>query len=478
MLINKGSVEMGILKKFFNIKGVDLADDTSSLSDLYKKSISIAWPATVEGALISIIGSVDMMMVGTLGSEAIAAVGITGQPRMILLILAQALCVGTTALIARRKGEGNQAAANSVLSQSMWIVTILGIIMMLLGYIFAEPFMKLAGANSDTLEMSTSYFKIISLSFVFSYWSLCLCAAMRAIGKTRITMITNITANVVNVILNYCLIGGKLGFPKMGINGAAIATAVGTTVSCVISFWFATRPDGYIRFRLRLPKFDKLTLDGLMKVGSSSMVEAVCLRLGFLLNSKLIAGIGTAELAAYQIVQSSTSLSFTLGDGISAAGATLVGQSLGEKRPDLAMAHVRISRKLSIITSVALMIVIFIFRNQIPLLFNDEAPIVAGAALSFLVVIFGILPQNGRVVYSGCLRGAGDVKYVAMCSLVSVTVLRPIFTWLFCYPLNKAFPALQLAMTGPWIAFVLDCFIRDWLLSARVKRGKWLGIRL
>jgi len=469
---------MGLIKNFFALKDVTLEKNSPSVTELYKKSISIAWPATIEGALISIIGSVDMMMVGTLGSEAIAAVGITTQPRMILLILAQALCVGTTALIARRKGEGDQAAANSVLNQSMYIITLIGILMTFVGFVFARPFMAFAGANADTIDMSTSYFRIIACAFIFNYWSLCLCAGMRAIGKTRITMVTNITANVVNVILNYCLIGGNLGFPKLGIEGAAIATATGTFVSCCISFWFATRKDSYIRFRLRLPKFDRNTLGGLLKVGSSSIVEAVCLRLGFLMNSKLIAGIGTAELAAYQIVQSSTSLSFTLGDGISTAGATLVGQALGAKRRDLAMANVRISRKLSVITSIALMIVVFIFRDKIPLLFKDEAHIVAGASLSFLVVIFGILPQNGRVVYSGCLRGAGDVKYVAMCSLVSVTILRPIFTYLLCYPLNKAFPTLQLAMVGPWVAFVLDCFVRDALLSRRVKQGKWLSIKL
>ena len=469
---------MGILKRFFSLKDVEIENDSPKLGELYKKSISIAWPATIEGALISIIGSVDMMMVGKLGSSAIASVGITTQPRMILLILAQALCVGTTALIARRKGEDNREAANSVLNQSMALITVIGILMTLLGHFFAEPFMRLAGANSDTLGMSTAYFRIISLGFIFNYWSLCLCAGMRAIGKTRITMITNISANVVNVILNYCLINGNLGFPALGIEGAAIATAIGTFVSCMIAFWFATRPDGYLRFRLKIPRFDRNTLSGLAKVGSSSMVESVCLRLGFLLNAKLIAGIGTAEMAAYQIVQSSTSLSFTLGDGISTAGATLVGQALGARRKDVAMANVRISRKLSIITSIALMIVIFIFRNKIPLLFNREPEIVAGAALSFIVVIFGILPQNGRVVYSGCLRGAGDVRYVAMCSLISVTVLRPIFTWLFCYPLNRALPELQLAMTGPWIAFVLDCFIRDALLSMRVKKGRWLSIRL
>lgn len=468
---------MGLVKRLFGLKGVDLSQ-IPSLGTLYKNCINIAWPATIEGALMSIISSIDMMMVGTLGSEAIAAVGITTQPRMILLILAQSLCIGTTALIARRKGEDNQSAANSTLSQSMYIITILGIIMTLVGYIFAEPFMYLAGANEDTIGLSTAYFKIIALSFIFNYWQLCLCAGMRAIGKTRITLATHLTSNLVNVFLNYCLIGGNLGFPALGIEGAAIATSTGTVVSSFIAFGFAMRRDGYLRFRFTLPRFDKATLSGLVRVGSSSIIESVGLRIGFLLNTRLISGIGTAEMAAYQIVQSSTSLSFTIGDGISAAGTSLVGQSLGAKRPDMAMAYVRISRRLSLFTSLALMIALVIFRDYIPLLFSDEQHIIAGASMSFLVVVFGIISQNGRVVYSGCLRGAGDVKYVAMCSLLSVTIMRPIFTYLLCYPLNDQFPVLQLAMVGPWVAFVLDSFIRDFMLTHRVKKGQWLRIKL
>ena len=99
---------MGLVKKLFGLKGIEFENDTPPLGQLYKRNLAIAWPATIEGALMAIIGSIDTMMVGTLGSEAIAAVGITTQPRMILLILAQALCVGTTALIARRKGEDDR----------------------------------------------------------------------------------------------------------------------------------------------------------------------------------------------------------------------------------------------------------------------------------------------------------------------------------------------------------------------------------
>ena len=450
--------------------------ETTELKSLYKKTMAIAWPSTVEGALMSIIGSVDTMMVGTLGAASIAAVGLTGQPRMILLILAQALCIGTTALCARRKGANNQAGANSCLHQSLTLITFVGIIMTLIGYFGAEWLMKLGGANEDTLELSVSYFRIISLVFLPSCWQLCICAAMRAIGKTRITMVTNITANLVNVTLNYILINGKLGFPALGVKGAAIATACGTCVACLICVFVVLKKGGY--YHLALPKFDRDTLNGLTKVGSSSMVEAVCLRAGFLILARLIAGIGTNAFAAYQIVGQVTSLSFTLGDGVATAGTSLVGQSLGAKRKDLAMAHAGVAYKVGIIVSIMLMIVITVFSRQIAMLFTTDEEIIRGVTLSLYVVILAMQPQNGRVILSGALRGAGDVKFVAVCALLSVTLLRPILTYIFCYPVANMFPGLQIAVLAPWVAFLIDAIVRDRLMHHRLKQGKWLDIKL
>lgn len=472
---------MGILARFFSLKGITFQGKPPKLGDLYKKSISIAWPATLEGALLSIIGSVDMMMVGAIagkGTESIAAVGLTAQPRMILLILAQSLCIGTTALVARRKGEEDAAGANSVLQQSMYVITLLGALMTLAGYCGARPLMEMAGAQADTLEPAVAYFRVIALGFMFNCWSLCLCAAMRGVGKTQITMVTNIAANLVNVFFNFCLINGNLGFPALGVRGAAIATVIGTFVSCVIAFWFALHPRAELRLKLGIPRFDRRTISGLYKVGASSMLEGASLRVGFFINSRLIAGLGTPIFTAYNIVQQVGSLSYTVGDGIAAAGTSLVGQSLGAKRPDLAMANVKISRKLSIVTSILLMLIIFLIRRPLALLFTRDETIISSVSLAFLVVVAGMIHQNGRIVYSGCLRGAGDVKYVAIVSLISVALMRPILTYLLCYPLNRALPLLHLAVTGPWVAFVIDSIVRSSLLEHRINRGKWLNIQL
>ena len=98
---------------------------------------------------------------------------------------------------------------------------------------------------------------------------------------------------------------------------------------------------------------------------------------------------------------------------------------------------------------------------------------------SLYVVILSMIPQNGRVVNSGVLRGAGDVKFVAYCALLSVAILRPVLTWLFCYPIADALPQYpNIAVMAPWIAFLIDSLVRDRLLAHRVKRGKWLEIKL
>jgi len=466
-----------IFQKIFGVKDHEGKPiDTPQLKELYKRTLNIAWPSTVEGALLSIIGSVDTMMVGTLGAASIAAVGLTGQPRMIMLVLAQALCVGTTALCARRKGAGDQRSANECLNQSLAIITIIGILMTVIGYFGAEWLMKLGGANEDTMDLSITYFRVISLAFLPQCWQLCICAALRAIGKTRVTMTTNITANLINVCLNYILINGKLGFPALGVKGAAIATACGTISASFICILNVLRKGGY--YHLALPRFDRITLSGLTKVGSSSMTESVCLRLGFLILARLIAGIGTNAFAAYQIVMQVTSLSFTLGDGVATGGTSLVGQSLGAKRKDLAMAHANVAYRIGLFVSFGLMIIIFIFRRQIAMLFTTDEMIIQGVTASLYVVIVALIWQNGRVILSGALRGAGDVKFVAVCALLSVTILRPALTWLFCYPVASWFPDTQIAVMSPWIAFAIDAVVRDRLMARRLKQGNWLDIKL
>ena len=128
--------------------------------------------------------------------------------------------------------------------------------------------------------------------------------------------------------------------------------------------------------------------------------------------------------------------------------------------------------------SLLLIAFIFFLREPLARLFTDDREILAASVLSFTVILAAIIPQNLRVVLSGCLRGAGDVKFVALVSLISVGILRPALTWLFCYPLNDLFPVMQFGVLGNWISFGIDALVRSVMLTHRVNKGKWLNIKL
>ena len=455
-----------------------LGGSWGSLKPLYISALLIAWPAAFEGLLISLTSSVDIMMVGTISPAAIAAVGLTAQPRLIMLIIVQALNIGTTALVARRKGAGDEAGVCSCLHQSMYISFFVGLSITLLAYLLAEPFMRLAGANDETLGMAVGYYRIIALGFIPTSLQLSVCAAFRGLGKTKVTLATHLMSNVVNIILNFLLIGGRLGFPRLEVRGAAIATTLGSAAAFIASIWFASRADSPFHFRLRKPAFDKVTLSSLWKVGGSSIVEHGGLRLGFFITNAIIASLGTVVFASFHIVSQISSLSFTLGDGIAAAGVAMVGQSLGAGKEEWARRAVMVTRRISIMVSLVLMVLLFSLRRGIASLFTADKAVIAAASAGLLVVIPALLFQNGRVVYAGCLRGAGDVRFVAFTSLTGVTILRPLLTWLFCYYLAPLVPALQLGITGPWFSFLLDAIYRNKLLAGRVKGGKWTQVRL
>ena len=142
------------------------------------------------------------------------------------------------------------------------------------------------------------------------------------------------------------------------------------------------------------------------------------------------------------------------------------------------MAYAQTGRRIGTMTAIGLMLVISLASRELAMLFTTEQDIIRNVTMSFIVVIIAMIPQNGRVVQSGALRGAGDVRFVAACALISVTLLRPILTWLFCYPLANMLPGIPVAVLSPWIAFLIDAIVRDRLLAYRIRQGKWLDIVL
>lgn len=443
-----------------------------SSKSVYRATFNMAWPSALEAVLVSLIGSIDTMMVGGLGPHAIAAVGITNQPKFILLSMIFSLNVGVTAIVARRKGQQDQLGANSCLRQSLIISLLLSIIMSVAGFIFAEPILIFAGAQDDVIGLATSYFRIIMISMIFTAISLTINAAQRGVGNTRISMRTNLGANVFNLIFNYLLINGIWFFPQLGVDGAAIATVIGSVIGCGMSIMSLVRNTDFLDIHIRAGwKFDRKTVKLLVSISGSAMVEQVFMRIGFFAYAKIIAGLGTLAFATHQICMNVINLSFAFGDGLSIAASSLVGQSLGAKRTDMAIVYGKTGQRMAFAISTVLFFVFIFARDFLVGLFTDDPAIISLGAIIMIIIAFSTHAQTSQTVVSGCLRGAGDTKFVAMTSLISIGIVRPGLTWLLCYPVG-------MGLIGAWVALLVDQTLRLLINFGRFKSGKWTKIEI
>lgn len=302
--------------------------------DTFQTAVNMAWPAIVESFFIVFAGLVDSLMVSSLGSYAVAAVGLTTQPKLLGLAFFFALNVSISALVARRRGEQRQGAANETLVTAL-VFIILAAAVFSVGFVaFASPIIHLCGSTAETHNGAVTYFRIIMGGMIFNCIQMGINSAQRGAGNTKITMRTNVTSNTINIILNYLLINGHFGFPALGIQGAALATVTGTVVGCVMSILSITKQDGFLNLGYILKNKIKPTLAAfisLVRVGYSVFFEQVFMRIGFMMTAIMAAKQGTDAMAAHQVGMNIMSLSFAFGDGLQSAAVALIGRSLGAK---------------------------------------------------------------------------------------------------------------------------------------------------
>lgn len=467
---------MELFKNLFSTR--NMIKDNTALGEIppsrkaYGTSLRIALPSVIEMTSFALISMMSAAMVGSLGPEYMAAVGLTSQPRMIFLALIFALNVGVTAVVARRKGQEDRKGARLTLRQGILISFAIGFTMSALTFILARPIMSLAGAESDTIELASSYFRIVSAGLVINALTMTISAAQRGIGNTRVTLVVNGAANVASFLFHFLLIDGRWFFPRLGIRGAAIAMLISGLVGLVLAIASILKKDAYLKVsRKDSWRPHKATLHSIAKVGGNSVFEQICVRVGFFVYAIVVASLGTAAFATHHIAMQMMHLSFTFADGIAVATTALVGQNLGRDRPDLSMMYGKIGQRMAFVVSIFLVTFAVLARNWFPTIFTEDPYIIQSAAALFLIMA-AILPfQTSQLIMAGSLRGSGDTRYVAFTMLITVALVRPLMAILMVF-------GLGLGLQGAWYAIILDQALRLVLLYSRFARGKWTKIKL
>ena len=447
---------------------------SSDKREMLAETVRMAWPAVLESFFMALASMIDTMMVASVGSHAVAAVGLTTQPKFIGLTPFMAMNIAVSALTARRRGEGRKNAANEMLMTALCSTLVICAGVTAVCIAFADPIIRLCGSASDTHAEAVSYFRIIMGGTIFNVVSLIINAAQRGSGNTKIAMRTNVTSSVVNVCCNWLLIGGHMGFPALGVKGAALATVAGTVVACAMSAASLFGKDSFVSIPYSI--HEKLgptaeALVSMVRLGINFLVENLVMRIGFVTTAVLAAGLGTRALAAHQVGMNLLTLGFAFGDGMQVAAVALIGRSLGEGNAESARRYGGFAQRIGMFLSVCLAVVILAGGRPLCRLYFSEPDIIEMGVLITRFIIVILVFRISQLIFTGCLRGAGDARYTLAASIISVTLIRSAVTLL----LVKGF---GWGLSGIWTGILADQFSRLVLNGIRFYKGKWTEVEI
>lgn len=440
----------------------------------WKRALQIAWPSVLESFFIALAGLIDTFMVSSIGPNAVAAIGLTTQPKFIALSFFIAISVSVSALVARRKGEQDKKMANQTMVTAMIVALLLCLIISSVFVIFTPQILKLSGSSPDTHDLGVSYFRIIMGGLIFNVISMTINAGQRGSGNTQIAFTTNLVSSLVNILFNYLLINGNLGFPKLGVAGAGLATVLGTIVAAIMSFSSLFRRSSYMSFKL-IKKyalgFSNFIFKEILALGSNIFIENIAARIGFLVTAITAAKLGTDQFAAHNVGMNLLSLSFSFGDGMQVAAVALTGNALGARKKDEAIKYGKTCQQIGLSISIIISIILVLFRKNIFRMFFDDEKIIAMGSIITFYLIFIVIFQISQIIFGGALRAAGDVKYTLAVSLISITFIRSAATLFFVN-------VLHLGIQGIWMGIMADQISRFVGLWTRFRKGDWVNIEI
>jgi putative MATE family efflux protein len=335
----------------------------------------------------------------------------------------------------------------------------------------------LAGKNisEETIQGGLSYLRIQVYGFPTLSLTFTINAVLRGAGNTRAAFYNNTVANLVNVFFNYCLIGGNLGFPAMGVAGASLATVIGQCAALGMALMRVLGGREFVRLELKkLLRVDFSMIGRILNIGIPALIEQLILRVGMMLFTIIVTSLGDRSYAAHMVAMNIQQLSFTTGMAFGAAATTLMGQSLGRGRPDLARLYIKMTQRMSYLVSALVALLLFFGGGLIGSLYSGDGDLIRLAANMLKIIALANPISNARFVYTAALRGAGDSRFAAVITFVGVLLIRPLISLVLIIP---PLP-FQIGLAGVWIALSSDGIICFALSRFRFMRGKWETIKI
>ena len=293
-------------------------------------------PMVLEMLGESLFAVVDIFFVAKLGAEAIAVVGLTEAMIVIVYALAMGISISASATVARRIGEGDKEGAAQTVIQVLYLGLIVSAILSAIGLIFAPQLLALMGAEENVVAQGTDFTRVmLGGNFVIVFLFL-INGIFRGAGDAAIAMRVLWLANILNIILAPCFIFGVWFFPELGVTGAAVGTTIGRGCGVLYALYALTKRNGRFTIERRHLKFVPKTVWKMTKLSASASLQTLIGMTSWVGLIRIVSAFGTDALAGYQIGIRVIIFALLPSVGVSNAAATIVGQSLGAKKPERA----------------------------------------------------------------------------------------------------------------------------------------------
>lgn len=424
--------------------------DNIVLTSYDRNYLRIGLPAALEGVLMIFLSNADIIMVGTLGTGAIAAVSIFTQPRMMLLTVARSVAAAVTILIAERFGQDRHDTYGDILKKTMVLVVVFLGLAHIGFFIHLDSILIWMGAQQDYLPDAMIY-GLWTLPAVFiTSVAVLMQAVMFGRGESMRVLSINIQGNVVNVILNALLIFGLGPFPELGVLGAALGTIGGAIWSLLLT----------VRVLYTWRIFDqgsyRLTCTYLREffgVFGGIFSEQGFERIGMVVYTRMVAELGTIPYAVHAIAMNFCDFYYSFAGGMGKASTVLAGHNKDQHKTNEWRRYLWTGMRWSLIFSTVAFLVTYVLREQIFGVYAHDPELLPLGRLIIAYVAVVSFPEAYQMVCAGILRASGKTTQVAAYSFISITVLRPIITYVFLYELH-------MGLEGAWLSLALDQTMR------------------
>ncbi len=426
----------------------------------------LAIPMMLEMSMEAVFALVDIIFVSLLGTNAVAAVGLTEALVTVLYAIAIGFGMGVTAMVSRRIGAGDPDGAAAVAGQAIWVGALFSILIGIGGILFAADLLRMMGASGAVIAEGRGYTAVMlggSASIIYLFL---LTAAFRGAGDAPVALRSLALANGINIVLDPCLIFGAGPFPEMGVTGAAVATTIGRGTGVVYLAWHLFAGRGRLRLGVRHCRIVAALLARLVQISVGGVGQFLIATASWIVIMRVVALYGSAPVAAYTIGLRLIEFALLPAWGLGNAAATLVGQNLGAGKPGRAEQTTWLAARCNAALMLVLGGAMVVAAPSVVALFSEDPEVMRYGTSCLRILGIGYPMYAVGMIVVQAMNGAGDTWTPSLLNLICF--------WLLEIPLAYALATgAGFGPNGVFWAIIISESTLTVLAVAVFRRGRW-----